>query len=161
VIQVRIHIGCDPIGERLTERLRAVLAEAGHDVVDHGPGHGAEAGPRSGEPAQGDELAIAITVGQAVAAEPGSLGIIVGTHGNGSQVGANKVVGIRAALAWNERSAVLARERLDANVLAVGACLLDEDTLVRAVVRFAETPFGGRPFDRRRIEEITDYEADR
>jgi ribose 5-phosphate isomerase B len=100
-------------------------------------------------------------VGQAVAAEPGTLGVLVGAHGNGSQVAANKVVGVRAAVVWNERSAEVARARLDANVVAVGAALVEHELAARAVLTFLATPFGGRPGDQRRIDEITDYEADR
>jgi endonuclease-8 len=109
---MRVHIGSDHAGYELKEHLRQHLGEAGHHVIDHGP-----------EAYDGDDdyPTYCLRTGECVAAEPGSLGIVVGGSGNGEQIAANKVRGVRAALAWNAETAELARLHNDANVVSIGA----------------------------------------
>jgi ribose 5-phosphate isomerase B len=94
-------------------------------------------------------------------AEPGSLGVVLGGSGNGEQIAANKVPGIRAALAWNRDTATLARQHNDANVVAVGARQHSLDEAAQLVLWFLETPFSGDPRHVRRIGMVSDYERDR
>jgi ribose 5-phosphate isomerase B len=93
-----------------------------------------------------------------VVADPGSLGVVVGGSGNGEQIAANKVAGVRAALAWNTEVAALAREHNDANVISVGARLHAAAEAVAIVEKFLETGFSGGPRHERRIGQLRDYE---
>jgi ribose 5-phosphate isomerase B len=94
----------------------------------------------------------------AVAAEPGSLGIVIGGSGNGEQIAANKITGIRAVLAWSEETARLARLHNDANVLSLGARMHPVADAIAFTKVFMETPFSGEARHVRRIEMIARYE---
>src|SRR5262249_32164765 len=94
----------------------------------------------------------------AVVADPGSLGVVIGGSGNGEQIAANKVEGVRAALAWNEETAVLARQHNDANVVSVGGRMHTLDEMTRFVELFLETAFTGEERHVRRIAMLADYE---
>ena len=109
---MRVHIATDHAGFELKEKVVAHLREAGHDVVDHGA---------RVYDALDDYPPFCIEAAKAVVSEPGSLGIVVGGSGNGEQMAANCVEGVRAALVWSDATARLAREHNDANVIAVGA----------------------------------------
>ena len=146
---MRVHLGCDHAGFELTQHLVQWLASEGHEPVDHGP---------QGYDADDDYPAFCIAAAQAVVDDPGSFGVVVGGSGNGEQIAANKVVGVRAALVWSEATASLAREHNDANVMAVGArqhTVGECETLVRV---FLATPFSGDDRHARRISQISDYE---
>ena len=91
--------------------------------------------------------------------EPGSIGVVIGGSGNGEQIAANKVVGIRAALVWSEEIAGLAREHNDANVMSIGARMHDPDTALRLVEMFLLTPFTGAERHQRRIRQVGQYES--
>jgi ribose 5-phosphate isomerase B len=93
-----------------------------------------------------------------VAANPGSMGIVIGGSGNGEQIAANKIRGIRAALAWSEETARLARLHNDANVLSLGARMHPVQDAVAFTKVFVETPFSGEMRHSRRIALITQYE---
>ena len=88
-----------------------------------------------------------------------SLGVVVGGSGNGEQMAANKVTGIRSALVWSEETAVLAREHNDANVVSVGGRMHSLDDMTRFVEVFLATPFSGDERHARRIGLLTDYET--
>ena len=94
----------------------------------------------------------------ATAADPGSIGIVLGGSGNGEQIAANKIPGVRAALAWNIDTAQLAREHNDANVIAVGARQHSEEEALALIDAFLETPFSGDERHQRRIDLMKDYE---
>src|SRR5437016_14554456 len=94
----------------------------------------------------------------ATAAEPGSLGIVIGGSGNGEQMAANKIRGIRAALAWSEETARLARLHNDANVLSLGARMHPVEDAITFTRVFLETPFSGEARHSRRIGLISGYE---
>ena len=108
---MRIHIGSDHAGLELKAELVKHLTGNGHDVTDHGP-HEYDA--------LDDYPDFCIPAAEAVAQDPSSLGIVLGGSGNGEQMAANKVKGIRAALAWSIETAKLARDHNNANVIAVG-----------------------------------------
>jgi ribose 5-phosphate isomerase B len=149
---MRVHLGSDHAGFELKERLVAHLREAGHDVVDHGPAEYV---------ATDDYPPYCLRAGEGVAAEPGSLGIVLGGSGNGEQMAANKVLGVRAALAWSPELARLAREHNDANVVSVGARMHDEATALEIVDAFLATPFSGDERHSRRIGMLGEYERTR
>ena len=87
--------------------------------------------------------------------------MVIGGSGNGEQIAANKVDGVRAALAWNPETARLARQHNDANVVAVGARQHSLDEATALVEAFLETPFSQDPRHARRIAQIAEYERDR
>ncbi|MGP9694848.1 ribose-5-phosphate isomerase [Brachybacterium sp. AOP25-B2-12] len=146
---MHVHIGTDHAGFELKNRLVAVLTEKGHEVTDHGA--------HSYEPLD-DYPPFCTAVGQGVVADPGSLGIVIGGSGNGEQIAANKVHGVRAALVWNEDTARLAREHNDANVISVGARQHSEDELVHLIDLFLATPFSHEERHQRRIDLVTRFE---
>jgi ribose 5-phosphate isomerase B len=93
-----------------------------------------------------------------VIAHPGSLGIVIGGSGNGEQIAANKVPGIRAAVAWTTETSQLARLHNDANVLSLGARMYSIDDAVSFAQVFVETEFSGAERHARRLAEIAEYE---
>ncbi|QTE30453.1 ribose-5-phosphate isomerase [Pengzhenrongella sicca] len=149
---MRIHIAADHAGYELKEHLSQHLRAAGHDVVDHGA-HGFDA--------DDDYPAFCLAAGEAVVAEPGSLGVVIGGSGNGEQIAANKVAGVRAALAWSEETARLGRMHNDANVVAIGARMHSPDDALVLVDTFLAEPFSGDARHQRRIAQLAAYEAAR
>lgn len=149
--RMRVHLGSDHAGFELKERLVRRLAELGHDVVDHGP---------ASYDAADDYPPFVLRAAEAVPADAGSLGIVIGGSGNGEAMAANKVRGVRCALAHSEDTARLAREHNDANVVSIGARMHDEATAVRLVELFLATPFSGEDRHTRRIEMLSAYEND-
>lgn len=149
---MRIHVAADHAGYELKSALVDHLAAAGHEVVDHGA-HEYDA--------LDDYPPVCFLAGEAVVAEPGSLGVVIGGSGNGEQIAANKVAGVRAALAWNDDTARLARAHNDANVVAIGARQHSVDEALALVDAFLAEPFSGDARHQRRIDEIAAYEAAR
>jgi ribose 5-phosphate isomerase B len=94
-----------------------------------------------------------------VLADPGSLGVVIGGSGNGEQIAANKVPGIRAALAWSEETARLGREHNDAQVVAVGARMHTQDQAATLVDTFLSTPFSNGERHARRLRMVAEFEA--
>jgi len=149
---MRIHIAADHAGFQLKAHLVEHLTAAGHDVTDHGA-H--EYDPDDDYPA------VCFAAAEAVVADPGSLGVVIGGSGNGEQIAANKVRGVRAALAWNTTTARLARQHNDANVVAVGGRQHSVDEAVEIVDAFIAEPFSGDARHQRRIDQLAAYEAAR
>ncbi len=149
---MRVHLGADHAGFELKSRLVDWLTGNGYEPVDHGA--------PTYDPAD-DYPPYCLRAAEAVVAEPGSLGVVLGGSGNGEQMAANKVAGIRAALAWDADTARLAREHNDANVLSLGARALTAEQAVSLVSIFCKTPFSGDDRHRRRIAMLTDYERSR
>ena len=146
---MRIHIGSDHAGLELKAELIKHLTENGHDVTDHGP-HQYDA--------LDDYPDFCIPAAEAVAKDPSSLGIVLGGSGNGEQIAANKVKGIRAALAWSIETAKLARDHNNANVIAVGG-RMHEISLVKEIIdTFIASPFSHDERHLRRIKKISDFE---
>ena len=146
---MRIHIGSDHAGLEFKNRIVEHLKNKGHDVVDHGP--------HTFDPLD-DYPVFCIPAAEAVAKEPGSFGVVLGGSGNGEQMAANKVTGIRAALVWSLETAKLAREHNNANVIAVGGRMHEADFVKQLIDTFIATPFPGDERHTRRIGLIAKYE---
>jgi len=146
---VRVYLGSDHAGFELKAALVAWLGTAGHEAVDCGP---------ASYVADDDYPVYVMRAAASVAGDPGSLGIVIGGSGNGEQIAANKVPGIRAALAWTAETAQLAREHNDANVLSLGARQYSLDDAVELARIFVSTPFSGEPRHVRRLAMISDFE---
>ena len=147
---MRVHIGSDHAGFELKNHLVQHLKAAGHDVVDHGP---------AVYDAVDDYPPYCLRAGEAVAEEPGSLGIVVGGSGNGEQIAANKVKGVRAILAWSTDTARLGREHNNANVISVGARMHSEAEATGFVETFLATEYSGQDRHTRRIDMLSAYES--
>ena len=144
---MKVSIGADHAGFLLKELLRRKLTAAGHEVTDRGAASDASC----------DYPVFAAAVAHDVTGGISECGILVCGTGVGMSIAANKVDGIRAAMATSEEQARLAREHNDANVLALGARILDETTAERLVDTFLRTAFlGGR--HARRLALIADLE---
>ena len=91
----------------------------------------------------------------------GSAGIVIGGSGNGEAIAANKVDGVRCALAWSEQTATLGRQHNNANVISIGARMHTQEEATRFVELFLETPFSEDPRHQRRIDQLSAYEAGR
>ncbi|WP_144796275.1 ribose-5-phosphate isomerase [Microbacterium paludicola] len=152
---MRIHIATDHAGLEFSTRLQEHLRGAGHDVVDHGP---VEYDTLDDYPAFCIRAAQAVVTDQSTGVE--ALGVVFGGSGNGEQIAANKVQGVRAALVWNLSTAELARQHNDANVISIGARQHTFDEVVSFIERFIGTPFSGDERHARRIGQIADFERD-
>ena len=149
---MRLHIGSDHAGFELKAALIEHLTAAGHDVVNHGAFE---------YDAQDDYPSFCFAAAEAVVAEPGSLGIVIGGSGNGEQIAANKVKGVRAALAWSLETATLGRQHNNANVIAVGGRMHTEAEAISFVDAFVAEPFSEDPRHQRRIDQVSAYEDQR
>ncbi len=148
---MNIHIGSDHAGLEFKNRIVDHLKNQGHDVTDHGP--------HSFDPLD-DYPIFCIPTAEAVASDPASLGIVLGGSGNGEQIAANKVKGVRAALVWSHETAILAREHNNANVIAIGGRMHTEEFALELVDLFIRTEFPGDERHSRRIALIKKYEIE-
>jgi ribose 5-phosphate isomerase B len=146
---MRVFLGSDHAGFELKGRLARHLKGLGHDVVD--------CGAHAFDP-DDDYPAPCILAATRTVTEPGSLGIVIGGSGNGEQIAANKVRGVRAALVWSAETARLAREHNDANVMGIGARNHPVEEALHLAEIFVSTPFSGEPRHVRRIAQLGDYE---
>ena len=146
---MRIHIGSDHAGLELKDQLIKYLQSKAHEVIDHGPVI---------FDALDDYPDFCIPTAIATAGDIGSLGIVLGGSGNGEQIAANKVRGVRAALAWSVETAKLAREHNDANIVGIGGRMHSIEECKEIIDAFIETPFSNEERHIRRIKKITDYE---
>jgi ribose 5-phosphate isomerase B len=147
---MRVHLGSDHAGLELKEHLLGWLRDNGHDPVDHGP---------FVYDAVDDYPVFCLRAAEGVAKDPGSLGVVIGGSGNGEQIAANKVEGVRAALVWSADIAVLAREHNDANVISVGGRMHSVEDMTHFVDVFLRTPFSGEERHVRRIAMMSSYES--
>jgi ribose 5-phosphate isomerase B len=146
---MRVVIGADHAGFALKEHLKATLAADGHEVVD--------VGTDSEESV--DYPPICADVGRIVAKGEADRGIVLGGSGQGEQIAANKVRGVRAALCNDLYTARLSREHNDANVLAIGGRIVAAGLADEILRLWLSTPFeGGR--HERRIDQIRDIEEE-
>jgi ribose 5-phosphate isomerase B len=146
---MRVYLGSDHAGFQLKSSVIEHLKGLGHEPVDCGA---------LTYNADDDYPAPCIAAASRTVADAGSVGVVIGGSGNGEQISANKVAGVRAALVWNEETARLAREHNDANVVAIGARNHTEDDARRFVEIFLATPFSQDPRHVRRIDQISEYE---
>jgi ribose 5-phosphate isomerase B len=145
----RIAIGSDHAGFSVKEAIKKYLENAGYAVDDQG----------TGSEDCVDYPDFGKAVGECVASKKADLGIAVCGSGIGISIAANKVPGVRAALAHDVVTAQLAREHNDANVLALGARIVTPASALEMVQAFLNTPFaGGR--HQRRLDKITRLEHD-
>ncbi|MFC4590957.1 ribose-5-phosphate isomerase [Sphaerisporangium corydalis] len=147
---MRVHIAADHAGYELKNHLVSWLKEHGHEVVDDGA---------FVFDAEDDYPTFVLRAAEGVVLDPGSLGVVIGGSGNGEQIAANKVRGIRAALAWSEETASLARKHNDANVISLGARQHSLEDATRFVEVFLDTPFSGDERHSRRIAQMFTYET--
>ena len=147
---MRVYLGSDHAGYELKAHLIEHLTASGHEPVDCGAAE---------YDAEDDYPPYCFATGEAVLVDPGSLGVVIGGSGNGEQIAANKVRGVRCGLAWSEETARLAREHNDAQVVAVGARMHTLEEAAGLVDVFLATPFSGGERHKRRIAMLTEYEA--
>jgi ribose 5-phosphate isomerase B len=138
----------------LSAHLVSHLSAKGYDVVDHGP---REYDALDDYPAFCINAALAVVADQSAGVH--ALGIVLGGSGNGEQIAANKVKGVRAALAWTHSTAVLARQHNDANVVAVGGRQHSVEEATALIEAFLQEPFSNDERHIRRIGKIAAYET--
>ncbi|MER0244129.1 ribose-5-phosphate isomerase [Streptomyces sp. HSW2009] len=146
---MRVYLGSDHAGYELKNHLVEWLTAAGHEPVDCGP-HIFDA--------QDDYPPFCLRAAERTVADEGSLGIVLGGSGNGEQIAANKVKGVRAALAWSTETARLGREHNNANVLSIGARMHSAEEATGFVEAFLATPYSGEERHTRRIDMLSAYE---
>ena len=146
---MRVYLGSDHAGYELKNNLVEWLRSHSHEAVDCGP---------LIYDAADDYPPFCLRAAQRTVADPGSVGIVIGGSGNGEQIAANKVKGVRAILAWSEQTAKLGREHNNANVISIGARMHPEDDVKRMIEVFLGTPFTGEERHQRRIDMLSDFE---
>ncbi len=145
----RIAIGSDHAGYDLKQHLVGILLAEGHEVDDQGT-HSTESV---------DYPAICAGVGRTVRDGRADVGIVLGGSGQGEQLAANKVRGVRAALCNCLYTARMARAHNDANVVSIGARVVGVGLAEEIVATFLATDFeGGR--HARRVDQLTALEAE-
>jgi ribose 5-phosphate isomerase B len=147
---MRVYLGSDHAGFELKARLVEHLTGLGHDATD--------CGAHTFDP-EDDYPPPCITAAARAVADPGSLAVVIGGSGNGEQIAANKVTGVRAALVWSEDTARLARQHNDANVISIGARNHPESDALHFVEVFLDTPFSEGDRHKRRIAMLAEYET--
>ncbi|GAA3305609.1 MULTISPECIES: ribose-5-phosphate isomerase [Glutamicibacter] len=151
---MRVHIATDHAGLELSDYLVKHLTAKGYEMVNHGP---KSYDPEDDYPAFCINAALAVVEDQRAGVD--ALGIVLGGSGNGEQIAANKVEGIRAALAWNLDTAKLAREHNNANVIAVGGRQHSVEEAAELIEAFLAEPFSEAERHVRRISKIAAYET--
>ena len=147
---MRVYLGSDHAGFEVKAAIVDWLRGAGHDPVDCGP---------HAYTYDDDYPPYVMAAANSVINDPGSLGIVIGGSGNGEQIAANKIAGVRAAVAWTEETAQLARLHNNANVLSLGARMYSIEDAVTFARVFVSTEFSGESRHARRLAMISDYEA--
>ncbi len=148
MLLMKIALGADHAGFELKEKIKEHLSSQGFAVQDHGT--------RSTDSVDYPDFAQAAS--DTVVMGNADLGILVCGSGIGMAMAANKIPGIRAANVHTEAEAQLSREHNNANVLALGSRMLDENTALRIVDRWLKSSFaGGR--HQRRVDKISEIET--
>ena len=150
---MRVFLGTDHAGLELKSHLMQVLADEGYEPVDCGA---FDYDPLDDYPSFCINAALAVVGDQAKGVE--TLGVVFGGSGNGEQIAANKVQGVRAALIWNESTALLARQHNDANVCAIGARQHTLEEAMHLIDLFLAEPFSEEERHARRIAQLAEYE---
>jgi ribose 5-phosphate isomerase B len=144
---MKIAIGSDHAGFHYKEAIKQFLINLGHEVIDKGT---------YAETPSVDYPLFIRPVAEAVAAGEVERGVVLGGSGNGEAIAANRVRGVRCGLCWNEESARLCRQHNDANVISLGERMISEETALKLVQIWLDTPFeGGRHLAR--IQELDTY----
>ena len=149
---MRVYLASHHAGFELKHHLADHLRKQGHDVVDVGPAE---------YDAEDDYPPFCLATGAKVVADPGSLGVVIGGSGNGEQIAANKIEGVRSALVWKVEIAQLARQHNNSNVCSIGARQHTPEEAETFVDTFLATPFSGDARHQRRIDQLAEYERTR
>lgn len=147
---MNVYIASDHAGFIKKNELKELLSKK-YDIVDLGPD---ELNPEDDYPVYAER------VGEAVVSEPGSFGILVCRSGEGMEIAANKIDGIRAALVWNKHIAFETRQDNDSNVLTLPSGELSLSEMHEIATTFLSTSFSGKKRHKRRIEEIKEIEEE-
>ena len=146
---MQVFLGSDHAGFELKAKLVEHLKTLGYEPVDCGA---------LTFDSLDDYPPPCIAAAARTVAIAGSLGIVIGGSGNGEQIAANKVDGVRAALVWSDETARLAREHNNANIISLGARNHPDADMLRFVEIFLATPFSGNERHQRRIDMLTEFE---
>ena len=136
---MKIALGTDHAGYRYKERIKALLTELGHEVLDFG----------THSEATVDYPVFVRPAAEAVARGEADRAVVLGGSGNGEAMCANRVKGVRCALCWSVETAELGRRHNDANVISLGARTISEETALEIVRVWLTTPFEGGRHERR------------
>ena len=151
---MRIHVATDHAGLEFSQQLQQHLRDQGHEVIDHGP---EEYDALDDYPSFCINAALGVARDERDGVE--ALGVVFGGSGNGEQMAANKVQGIRAALAWNHDTAALAREHNNAQVVAVGGRQHTKEEALEIIKTFLTTEWTNEERHARRINQMLEFEA--
>jgi len=143
-----LYIGSDHAGFYLKEELKKYLLELGYEFED--------LGNKDLDPLD-DYPDFALAVGKKVA-ETGGKGILICSTGLGMAIAANKVAGVRAAVCWDDFTALQSREHNDTNVLCLAGKVLDTETAKKITRVWLETEFSGEERHERRLDKIREME---
>jgi len=146
---MRVYLGADHAGFEFKQRIIEHLEANGHEPIDCGA---------YAYDADDDYPAFCIAAAAKTVADPDSLGIVLGGSGNGEQIAANKVPGVRAALGWSVETAKLAREHNNAQVIGIGGRMHTEEEMLAIVDAFLTTPWSKAERHQRRIDILAEYE---
>jgi ribose 5-phosphate isomerase B len=146
---MRVYLGSDHAGYELKQAIIEHLKKGGHEPIDCGA---------FTYDAEDDYPAFCISAATRTLADPDSLGIVIGGSGNGEQIAANKVPGIRCALAWSVETASLAREHNNAQVVSIGGRMHPVEEALSFVDAFLSTPWSKAERHQRRIDILDEYE---
>ena len=146
---MRVYLGSDHAGYELKVHLASYLPTQGFEVVD--------VGPHAFDP-DDDYPAFCFHTGARVVADPGSLGIVIGGSGNGEQIAANKVPGVRCALAWSVETATLARQHNNAQVMGIGGRMHSVGQALEIIDAFLSAEWSKAERHQRRIDILAEYE---
>jgi ribose 5-phosphate isomerase B len=146
---MRVYLGSDHAGFELKQTIIDHLNQAGHEPIDCGA---------FSYDAEDDYPAFCIAAALRTRTDPGSLGVVIGGSGNGEQIAANKVPGVRCALAWNTETATLARVHNDAQLIGIGARMHVVEEALAIVDAFLEATWSKAERHQRRIDILAEYE---
>ncbi len=147
---MNVYIASDHAGFIKKNELKELLSKK-YNVIDLGP---SELNPDDDYPVYAER------VGDAVAVEPSSFGVLVCRSAEGMEIAVNKIDGIRAALVWNKHLAFETRQDNDSNVLTLPSGELSLKEMHEIAIEFLKTPFSGYKRHKRRIEEIKEIEEE-
>ena len=149
---MRVYLGSDHAGFELKNEIIEHLKKNGHQPIDCGA---------YTYDAEDDYPAFCIAAAVKTVADPGSLGIVLGGSGNGEQIAANKVPGVRCALGWSVETAKLAREHNNAQLIGIGGRMHSLEEALSFVDAFLSTPWSNAERHQRRIDILAEYERTR
>ena len=146
---MRVYLGSDHAGFELKQAFVEHLRHSGHEPIDCGA---------YAYDAEDDYPAFCIAAAEKTLADPGSLGTVIGGSGNGEQIAANKVPGVRCALAWSVETATLAREHNNAQVMGIGGRMHTVEQALEILDAFLAAEWSEAERHQRRIDILAEYE---